>query len=141
MKNFIRFLILLVLGLCTASIANAQNYETTLTGTVLDTTGAAVGNASIVIVNVETNAKREAKATGSGSYLVGNLPIGRYNLTVSSEGFSTSEIKNIELVVGQTRTLNVQLDISTVAQQVQVEDTAPALQVNTAEIGAVVQNQ
>lgn len=141
MKNSVKFLILLVLGLCTASIAKAQNYETTLTGTVLDTTGAAVGNASIVIVNVETNAKRVTKATGSGSYLVGNLPIGRYNLTVSSYGFGTSEIKDIELVVGQTRTLNVQLDISIVAQEVQVEDTAPPLQVNTAEIGAVVQNQ
>ena len=140
MKNLIRLLIL-VLSLPAASAARAQDYETALTGTVFDAAGAGVGNASISIVNVDTNAKRDAKATSSGSYLVGNLPIGSYNLHVSADGFASSETDNIRLVVGQTRTLNIRLKVGSISQDVQVQDTDPALQVNTAEIGAVVQNQ
>jgi hypothetical protein len=124
-----------------AIAASAQNYETTLTGTVMDSTGAAIPNALIHIVNSDTDAVRDAKATGSGTYTVSNLPIGRYSLTVSADGFSTKQISGIELVVGQTRNLNVWLPISAVKQEVQVEDTAPPLQENTAEIGAVIATQ
>lgn len=140
MKNVFKLLIL-ILGLLAANTANAQNYETTLTGTVQDTTGAIVSNAVITIVNVDTNAIRKTKTTGTGGYYVGNLPIGHYNVTVSAENFGTSEIKDIELAVGQTRQLDVRLNIGAVVQEVGVEDNEPALQTTTAEIGAVVQNQ
>lgn len=68
MKNVLKLLIL-ILGLFAASTANAQNYETTLTGTVLDTTGAIVSNATITIVNVDTNATRKTSTTGTGELL------------------------------------------------------------------------
>jgi hypothetical protein len=140
MKNALKLLIL-ILGLFAANTANAQNYETTLTGTVLDTTGAIVSNAIITIVNVDTNATRKTNTTGTGSYYVGSLPIGHYNVKVSAENFATTEINDIQLVVGQTRQLDVRLNIGAVVQEVKVEDNAPALQTNTAEIGAVIQNQ
>jgi hypothetical protein len=139
-KNPLKLLIL-ILGLFAANTAKAQNYETTLTGTVQDTTGAIVSNALITIVNVDTNATRKTRTTGTGSYYVGSLPIGHYNVKVSAENFGTSEIKDIELVVGQTRQLDVRLNIGAVVQEVKVEDNEPALQTTTAEIGAVVQNQ
>lgn len=140
MKNALKLMILF-LCLFAANAANAQNYETTLTGTIQDTTGAIVSNAVITIVNVETNATRKTRTTGTGGYYVGSLPIGHYNVTVSAENFGTSEIKDVELVVGQTRQLDVQLNIGAVVQEVRVEDNAPPLQTNTAEIGAVVENQ
>ncbi|HEX4577464.1 MAG TPA: carboxypeptidase regulatory-like domain-containing protein, partial [Edaphobacter sp.] len=140
MKNAVKLLIL-ILGLFAATTGNAQNYETTLTGTVLDTTGAIVSNAVITIVNVDTNATRKTSSTGTGSYYVGSLPIGRYNVKISAENFATTEIKDIQLVVGQTRQLDVRLNIGAVVQEVKVEDNAPALQTTTAEIGAVIQNQ
>jgi hypothetical protein len=143
-KNVIRPWLLVIfsaLSLFATEVAYAQNYQTTLTGTVMDTTGAIVPNANIRIVSAGTNAVRETEATGSGTYSVGNLPIGRYNLTVSSAGFGTVEIKDIELKVGQTRNLDLRLNIGAVAQEVRVEDNAPVLQTNTAEIGAVIQNQ
>jgi len=55
--------------------------------------------------------------------------------------FGTKQIKDIELVVGQTRNIDIRLDISAVVQEVDIKDTAPALATTTAEIGAVIQNQ
>jgi hypothetical protein len=121
--------------------AYAQNYETTLTGTVLDTSGATIPNALIHVVNMDTDAVRDAKATGTGTYSVSNLPIGKYSLTVSADGFSPEQVNEIQLAVGQVRNLNVKLTIGSVKQEIQVEDTAAPLQSNTAEIGAVVETQ
>ena len=143
MKHLLHSSKLLVLALLLgfAGHAVAQNYQTTLTGTITDTTGATVQNAKITIVNNGTNATRETMTSGAGSYNVGNLPIGSYTLTASAPNFLTEQINNIVLVVGQTRTLDVKLNIGSVAQEIQVQDTAPALSATTAEIGAVIQNQ
>jgi hypothetical protein len=121
--------------------AQAQNYETTLTGTILDTTGAKVTNATVTITNSGTNAVRKTKTTGAGTYYVSNLPIGNYNLVASAPNFGTKQITDIELVVGQIRNIDIRLDIGAVVQEIDVKDSAPALATNTAEIGAVVQNQ
>jgi hypothetical protein len=140
LKTLLRYL-LFVAVLFFVRGSNAQSYETTLTGTVLDTTGAEVAGASITVVNSETNASRITKTSGAGTYYVGNLPIGRYSLTVSCPNFSTEQIKDIELVVGQARNLDIRLDIGSVAQEIKVEDTSAALATTTAEIGGVIENQ
>jgi hypothetical protein len=134
-------MVTLILALFATSAVKAQNNETTLTGTVSDTTGAIVANASVTVVNADTNARREARTTSAGTYYVGNLPIGHYNLTVTALNFETEQVNAIELVVGQTRKIDVRLNIGAVAQEIQVEDTAPALATTTAEIGGVIQNQ
>ena len=140
MKTALRFLVLIT-GLFAVGMAHAQSYQTALTGTITDTTGAIVPGAAVTVVNVATNATRTAQATSTGSYFVGNLPIGRYTLTTSAPGFGSIETKDIELVVGQIRQLDLRLDIGTISQEVSVEDKSPALQTNTAEIGAVIENQ
>jgi Carboxypeptidase regulatory-like domain/TonB-dependent Receptor Plug Domain len=121
--------------------AQAQNYETTLTGTIDDTTGAKVTNATVTITNSGTNAVRTTKTTGAGTYYVSDLPIGNYRLVASAPNFGTKQITDIELVVGQIRNMDIRLDIGAVVQEVDEKDTAPVLATNTAEIGAVVQNQ
>jgi len=119
----------------------AQNYETTLTGTISDTTGAKVADAVVMITNSGTNAVRTTRTTGAGTYYVSNLPIGNYKLVASAPNFITRQITDIELVVGQTRTIDIKLDITSVVQEIEVKDTAPALATTTAEIGVVIQNQ
>lgn len=131
--------LLLILGCLQA--AKAQNYETALTGTIIDKTGARVTNAIVTITNNGTNAVRATKTTDAGSYYASNLPIGNYTLAATAENFATEKISDIELVVGQTRTIDIELNITTIAQEFNVQDTAPALATTTAEIGAVIQNR
>ena len=121
--------------------AQAQNYETTLTGTIVDTTGAKVINATVTVTNSGTNAVRKTKTSSAGTYYVSNLPIGNYTLVASAPNFGTEQIADIELVVGQIRNIDLRLNIGAVQQEIDVKDTAPVLATNTAEIGAVVQNQ
>jgi hypothetical protein len=139
--NLISKIAVFVLMLGGLQGAQAQNYETTLTGTILDTTGAKVTNATVTITNSGTNAVRKTKTTGAGTYYVSNLPIGNYNLGASAPNFGTKQITDIELVVGQIRNIDIRLDIGAVVQEIDVKDSAPVLATNTAEIGAVVQNQ
>ncbi len=140
MKHLLRLLSLLVILVVTRE-AQAQAYETTLTGTVSDTTGAIVLGALVTVNNSETNSLRSTRTSGAGTYYVGNLPIGHYSLTVSCPNFSTKQIDDIELIVGQSRNLDVRLDIGSVTQEMKVEDTAPALSTTTAEISGVIENQ
>jgi hypothetical protein len=124
MKTAYRFLIFIA-GLFAVGMAHAQNYQTALTGTITDTTGAIVPGAAVTVVNVATNATRTAPATSTGSYFVGNLPISRYTLTTSALGFGSIETKDIELVVGQIRQLDLRLNIGMVNQEVSAEDVSP----------------
>ncbi len=140
MKLLSRMLTLVVTLGCLHG-ARAQNYQTTVNGTIEDATGAKIANATVTIVNNGTNATRQTTTSGAGTYTIGNLPIGTYSLMASAASFSPEKINGIELVVGQTRTLDVHLNIGTVAQELLVEDTAPALSASTAEIGGVIQNQ
>ena len=130
-----------VLALGSFCAAIAQGNETALTGTVLDTTGARVVGATVRLVNTETDASRATLTSGAGSYYLGNLSIGTYRLTISAPKFGTRNVSDISLSTGQTRTLDVRLDIEQVSEQVTVVDEAPALAATTAEIGSVVETQ
>jgi hypothetical protein len=134
-------LLSIVIALFSACEAFSQSNEAALTGTVQDTTGAKVVGAMVRAVHADTNATRTTETTGTGTYYLGNLPVGVYVLSVSAKGFNTRQLLDIELVVGQVRTEDVRLDIGKVAEEVRVEDTAPALSKSSAEISGVIENQ
>jgi hypothetical protein len=119
----------------------AQDDVAAVTGTVTDTTGAAIPNAAVEVASASTGSVRTTVTSGAGTYYVGDLAIGTYQLKVNAPRFSTEQISDIELVVGQTRSLNVKLQIGSVAQQVNVVDTSAALTTTTAEIGGVIEKQ
>lgn len=139
--KFFHWLTILVLVVGAARGAVAQGNATALTGTVLDTTGAQVTGATVRIVNIDTNAARATITSGAGSYYLGNLSNGTYRLTVSAANFATQSVSGIQLSTGQTRTLDLRLNIERVSEQVNVIDVTPALAATTAEIGSVVETQ
>jgi len=58
-----------------------------LTGTVTDSSGAAIPNAQVAVMNAAEGISRKAATNGSGDFLFASLPIGSYDLTVTSTGF------------------------------------------------------
>jgi len=124
------FLILFVLVLGT-SVGLAQVDRATLTGTITDSTGAVIPNANVEVTSQETGWKRAVQANADGAYVVPGLPIGAYTVVVSLSGFSTASIKDVRLGVGDTRRLDVQLQVSAVETQIVVESTAAALESDT----------
>ncbi|HLY63161.1 MAG TPA: TonB-dependent receptor [Terriglobia bacterium] len=133
-------LVLMIFGLC-VSQAMAQINRANLNGTVTDPSGASIPNSQVEVVAPDTGFKRQTTTGTSGVYSISSLPTGTYDLTVSGDGFKTFQEKGIELSVGQTRTVDVQLQVGAPTTRVEVQSAVAALDSNNAEIAGVIQSR
>jgi hypothetical protein len=117
---------------------SAQVTGATLTGTVNDASGAVIPNAQLSIHNVATGEVRAVTTDMAGFYTVPNLLPGRYEITVTAPGFSTEVRSGVTLTVGAQQVLNITLNVGQVSEKVQVAGEAPAVQLATSSISAVV---
>jgi len=115
-------------GLVTASfapsVAFAQVTSGGISGTVVDSSGAAIGDAKVHAVNVATDVATDAVANGAGEFSISNLLPGKYNITASASGFSSYNLQNFEVKLGETGT--VRLPLTVASQATNVEVTAQA---------------
>ena len=121
--------------------SKAQINGANLNGTVTDPSGGSVPNAKVIVVSADTGFTRQVITGNSGVYAISSLPTGLYDLTISREGFKTFEEKRIRLSVGETRTLNVQLQVGASTILVNVAASALTLETNNAEIATVIQSE
>ncbi|MGC2604595.1 MAG: carboxypeptidase regulatory-like domain-containing protein, partial [Silvibacterium sp.] len=91
-----------------------------LNGTVVDSSGAAVSGATISIRSAQTNLQRTATSQSNGFFQIFNLPIGTYTVTVSHEGFDTTEMPAISVQEASATTLNLSLKVGHVSTSVTV---------------------
>src|SRR5438105_5681367 len=84
--------------------ARAQVNTATLLGSIKDSSGAAVPNATIVAGNLETGQERTVISDATGNYAIPNLQVGHYKLSVTAPGFKTTIVSDIELQVAQMAT-------------------------------------
>src|ERR1700674_1830540 len=137
-STFCVVLIALVLSTVMPVPLPAQVAGATLSGTVTDTSGAIIPNAEISIKNVATGVTRNLRADTAGFYTAPNLLPGAYEVTVSAPSFSTQLRTGVTLSVGAQQVLNLTLQVGQVTQRIQVTGEAPAVQLATSSIGAVV---
>jgi hypothetical protein len=119
----------------------AQVDRASLTGTVTDPAGSAIADATIVAEAPATGFRREVKTSAAGFYQVTGLPVGVYSVTITKTGFNTTKVDGVTLTVGQTRTLDSQLAVGTMATAVEVAAEATPLDQTNAEIGQVIGEQ
>src|ERR1700759_3741127 len=81
----------------------------TISGTVLDSTGAVVQNATVEITDTYTGASRTVTTTESGDYAAPFLQPGHYEVVVSAAGFGRNDHKDLVLTVGQVLTVDASL--------------------------------
>ena len=113
----------LLLTLLFALTASAQILTGTIQGTVQDANGAVVPGANVVIKNTETNSSRTVVTDEQGFFTAPQLQPGNYSVTVSKQGFATTEDPKVPLTVGQVLGLSFSLKISSVAETVTVTAT------------------
>ena len=135
--------ILLALALCFLWTANgmAQINGANLNGTVTDTSGARVPNAKVELVEFDTGFTRGTLTGASGVYSISSVPVGKYSLVISHSGFKTYVNVGIELLVGQTHTIDAQLQVGATTARVEVQAQVQALDSSNAEIAGVVQSK
>src|SRR5437899_2790530 len=103
---------LLALLCLVAAIVFAQIAPTaSLTGTITDPSGAAIPNAQIQLVNLETGFERTVKAQDEGSYRFTQIPVGIYRVEASANGFSVYRQSGVRLNVNTTTTLDIRLAV------------------------------
>ncbi|HUN86251.1 MAG TPA: carboxypeptidase-like regulatory domain-containing protein [Terracidiphilus sp.] len=119
--------LLLVLSLLAGSKILDAQASTSLNGRVLDSSGAVIPGATVKLTLQSTGATRQNKTDSNGQYQFSQLVPGKYTLTVTANGFSTSERTGMDLLVSQPATVNVTMQVAAVTQQVTVTESAQAM--------------
>jgi len=102
-------------------LAHAQQTLGGITGTVTDTSGGALADATVTLVSDATTLTRVQKTSAAGSYDFVNLPIGAYTLTFTHDGFDTQKVPSITVQADRTATVNAVLKVGQVGTTVTVE--------------------
>ena len=109
----------------------AQGTTSRVLGVILDSSGAAVPNAGVDLTNEGTQATFHTVTGSSGNYVFDSVQVGRYTLTVTSDGFKKYQSSDNPVTIGQPTTLNVNLEVGSQSQSVEVTGTAEQVQTST----------
>ena len=117
-----RSLWLVVIFLLLPTVLQAQQITASISGNVADENKSAIPNASITVESPQLAIKRNTTTNDEGYFIVTNLPVGLYRVTVQSTGFSDFIQENVKVDVGITLSLTVTMTVKQIAQQVDVRD-------------------
>ncbi|MGD1155504.1 MAG: carboxypeptidase regulatory-like domain-containing protein [Terriglobia bacterium] len=135
-----RTLGLLFLGIVVAHApANAQTFRGTILGTVIDSSGAAIPGAKIMVKNQGTGLTRTTATGDAGTYQVPELPVGQYSITVSKEGFESATMGGLEVTVAGERRADFTLQPGRIESRVEVQATAPMVATTEDTLGGTVE--
>ncbi len=131
--EFFRKTVCLTMLICAGAspALRAQQIQGAITGTVKDTSGAAVPGATVKAVNTATNFTVTVKTQSNGSYLASNLPAGTYRLTITKEGFETETHTEVLVNADRTTTVDGGLRVGAVSTTVEVTSVPLMNQVDT----------
>jgi Carboxypeptidase regulatory-like domain/TonB dependent receptor-like, beta-barrel len=111
-----------------------------INGAVTDPSGAFIAGAPVELKSAATGLHRTALTNERGLYEIIPLPVGSYSITITKPGFKPTVVSNIDLEYGQTRTIDVTLEVGITSETVAVTATAEALNRTNAEIGGVIES-
>ncbi|MBW4028827.1 MAG: carboxypeptidase regulatory-like domain-containing protein [Acidobacteria bacterium] len=132
MKKLLFALIILPIFFAMPRLLQAQSTGA-MTGNVVDATGSAVPDTTVVLSNKTRGLSFTQTTNGSGTYLFSEIPPGGgYEATFTHAGFAPFTVQNIYLTVATTRTQNAQLKAGT-TQEVQVTASNSEVTINTTD--------
>jgi hypothetical protein len=118
--------------------AFAQGGSAVLSGTVADSSGAAIPSTHVTLTNVETNLALSAVTNASGLYRFPTVPPGRYTIAAESKGFQKFQQSGVLLTVSQQATLDIALQVGSENQTINVEAGAALINTTNAEVSNTV---
>lgn len=116
-----------------SSAAYAQYDNGSLVGTIKDSSGAAVPNATVTVTNNATGIATTAQSDNSGDYVVPSLHVGSYNISATASGFATAVAQNIAIAVGGRQRIDLTLTIGQAQTSVEVSDVALQLETDSSQ--------
>jgi hypothetical protein len=124
-----------------ATFANAQIDTASIVGAVKDPSAALVSGAKVTVTNVAT-AETQSVTTGTdGAYVFPYLRVGTYTVTVEAAGFKKAISGQVALDVQDRKQIDIQLQVGSTSQEIDVTVETPLLDTQSADVGNVVSGQ
>jgi len=130
-----------LLLLLLASNSYAQEVTAAFTGTVVDSSGAAVTGATVTAKDTQRGTLFTAKTNETGIFSLPRIPVGTYDLKAEMTGFKSVVQTGITLVLNQTARVDFKLQIGEVTQTVEVSSALPLLQTDRTELGTIIDSR
>ncbi|HWB83019.1 MAG TPA: TonB-dependent receptor [Bryobacteraceae bacterium] len=141
-KNFLTvFGFALAASLAITAPLMAQEFRATITGTVIDDSGAAIAGAQVEVRNAGTSFVTMAQTNEAGAYTVPFLLPGTYKVTITAKGFKQSVREGVELHAGDKLQVDAKLEVGGATETVTVSANSELLQTATATLGQVINSE
>jgi len=122
-----------------APVALFAQFETaTVLGYVRDSSGAFVSDATVTLVNLQTQTSVTVKTNAQGAYQFTDVKIGQYEVKTVAQGFDTSSTEPFTVQVNAHQRVDVSMKIGTENNTVEVTSAAAILETDTSERGQVI---
>lgn len=110
-----------------------------ISGTVTDSSGAAIAGASVTATNVDTGVVYTRTTNAQGFYSFQELPLGKYTVEVQQTGFKTAAVTNIVLQVNDQRVVDVTVQVGQKTEKVEVSSNALHVETANTQMGEVIE--
>jgi Carboxypeptidase regulatory-like domain/TonB dependent receptor-like, beta-barrel len=141
-NHFVRVAAVLLAPLCIFSgRLYAQGSTGSILGTVTDTSGAVVPNATVQVKNLGTGQTQQSPTDNAGRYTIANLPIGNYDVQATATGFQTLVRAGITLTVGSQTVVDFSLTVGQAQQTVTVEGQVSQVDTVSSTVSSLVEQK
>ncbi|HEY1422477.1 MAG TPA: carboxypeptidase regulatory-like domain-containing protein, partial [Candidatus Acidoferrum sp.] len=128
----------MLLALSFVPAAFSQETTTGVQGYVKDSSGAVVANAGVEVKGPNLLGVTKTQTDSSGFYRFSALPVGTYSLTVTATGFRVVKVDGVSLEVGRLPNVDIQVEIGTATEVIEVHGEAPAVDVTQSKVAVTV---
>src|SRR5436853_4454665 len=138
----VRFLVAVLVAAVSVFVSAPQSIAQTVTGRILgtirDSQGAVIPNASVSAKNLESGAERTILSDASGGFNITSIPAGSYEVTASAPGFQKEVRSGVTLTVGAALRVDFTLSIGVAQEQIVMTGEAPQVDTTTSTMSGLV---
>src|SRR5579885_3474857 len=117
-----------------------QAINGSIRGHVVDQTGSPVAQATVTVENTQTGFSRSAATADDGYYVLPNLPLGTYSVSIEKNGFETERHTGVVLNAGTEAVFESQLKVGATSTSIEVTGGAPVVEPSRTNIGRTISN-
>jgi hypothetical protein len=136
-RCFSALVLLLFARSATPGLVWAQVYAS-ISGNVVDASGAAVRGAAVTVKSLEMGATRVITTGDTGAFRAMDLAVGSYEVRATKSGFKTEVRSRVSVVVGQEAVVNLRLEVGELTQEVTVVEETPIVNATTSSVAGIV---
>jgi hypothetical protein len=140
-RELVWFYLCASLAMVVSATAHAQAIYGSVNGTIVDSSGAVIPNASITLTDAEKGTSQVVHSNESGNFLVEHLIPDTYSVRIQAQGFSTFEIKTLQVSADSTQKVDATLTLGTASQTVDVDTQAAQLKTDRADVSNTLNEQ